>query len=78
MTIQWTRINNDANDNPRHVCHFLNFMKPGEKADYKLALSRARKLGGKKYHTKAFGGGIVFVSYNLDRINKSIESILSI
>ena len=53
-------------------------MLPGEKADYKLALSRARKLGGKKYHTKAFGGGIVFASYDLDRINKSIESLLSI
>lgn len=78
MSIQWTQVNNDVNGNPRYVCHFLNFMLPGEKADYNLALSRARKLGGKKYHTKAFGGGIVFASYDLDRINKSIESLLSI
>lgn len=75
MSIQWTRINNDVNGNPRHVCHFLNFMKPGEKANYTLALSRARKLGGKKYNTKGYGGGIVFKSYNLDNLTKMIESM---
>ena len=76
MTIQWTRISNDANGNPRYVCHFLNFIKPGEKADYTLALSRAKKLGGKKYHTNGYGGGIVFQSYNIGHINELIEELV--
>ena len=76
MSIQWTQVNNDANGNPRYVCHFLNFMRPWEKADYNLALSRARELGGKKYNTKGYGGGIVFQYYNLDNLSQMIESMM--
>ena len=56
-----TRVNNDVNGNPRYVFHFLAL------ADrYAEAVTVAEKLvGGKKYHTKSYGGGIVFQSYNV-------------
>ena len=55
------RINNDVNGNPRYVFHFLAL------ADhYSEAVEVAKKLiGGKKYHNKSYGGGIVFQSYNV-------------
>ena len=68
-----TRVNNDVNGNPRYVFHFLAL------ADhYGEAVAVAKKLiGGKKYHTKSYGGGIVFQSYNvqndLDTLNAYIE-----
>lgn len=75
----FTRIDNDANGNPRYVCHYTHLSTPIDRdADvsqrYTLALARARAIGGKKYHTKKYGGGIVFQSYSLpntcDSINK--------
>lgn len=39
---------------------------------YDLALERGRKIGGRKYNYKSFGGGIVFQSYNVDDLKKSI------
>lgn len=37
------------------------------------------KIGGRKYHVKSFGGGIVFQSYNLaeteEHIMRMIDSI---
>ena len=68
-----TRVNNDINGNPRYVFHFLAL------ADhYGEAVAVAKKLiGGKKYHTKSYGGGIVFQSYNvksdLDILNAYIK-----
>lgn len=68
-----TRVNNDVNGNPRYVFHFLAL------ADhYVEAVAVAKKLiGGKKYHTKSYGGGIVFQSYNvkceIEILNKYIE-----
>jgi len=69
--INFTRISNDTNGNPRYVSSFLNLLTsrehivtpPSEK--YALAVERAHKIGGKKYHTKKYGGGIVFQSYNI-------------
>lgn len=43
---------------------------------YKKALERAHKLGGKKFHNKQYGGGIVFQSYNLDDTEKSIHELM--
>ena len=68
-----TRVNNDVNGNPRYVFHFLAL------ADhYSGAVTVAKKLvGGRKYHTKSYGGGIVFQSYNvkcqIEILNKYIE-----
>lgn len=42
---------------------------------YKLALKKAKKIGGKKFHNKQFGGGIVFQSYNTADLIKSINEI---
>ena len=84
--IEFTRINNDANGNPRYVCHFLNLLSDKEQESYtgmsrissmySDAVHKARKIGGKKYHTKSYGGGIVFQSYNLPDLEKSILELV--
>ena len=89
-TIDWTRVNNDVNGNPRYVCHFLNFIKDADSLDlkvgrhphnndlqskYELALKRARTIGGRKFHNKQYGGGIVFQSYNLADTEQSILNL---
>jgi hypothetical protein len=72
------RINNDVNGNPRYVVHFLTLLNEGEHQgldvlqSFDLALKKARKVGGKVYRGKDFGGGIVFQSYNIiETINKA-------
>lgn len=68
--IDFTRINSDVNGNPRFVCHFLAFINRNEDAKlsldqkYTLALKRAKQLGGRKFHNKQYGGGIVFQMYD--------------
>lgn len=80
--IDFTRINNDTSGNPRYVVHFLTFItdKDRIKTDisymYELALSRSRKLGGRKYDNKQYGGGIVFQSYNTDKLQKDIFELM--
>ena len=72
------RINNDINGNPRFVVHFPALLNEGEGKGldvlqrFELALKKARKVGGKMYRGKDFGGGIVFQSYNI------LETILKI
>ena len=71
--INWTRINNDSNGNPRHVCHFLEFIGPKDDGvplteKYALAIKRAKTIGGRKYHNKQYGGGIVFQEYASDSL----------
>lgn len=83
--IDFTRVNNDVNGNPRLVVHFLqlltkeelnsNLLPTGIK--YDLALMRAKTVGGRKYHNKSYGGGIVFQEYDscLDAtVNRAFES----
>ena len=84
MSIEFTRVNNDVNGNPRYVCHFLNLLTYKESVNleiwisdkYKIACKRANKIGGRKYHTKSYGGGIVFQSYNLKDTEQSILDIV--
>lgn len=70
-----TRVNNDVNGNPRYVIHFLALLTDAEKdyngltldSRYSVAIARAKKLfGGKKFHNRQYGGGIVFQSYNVE------------
>ena len=85
--IEFTRINNDTNGNPRYVCHFLNFITdkdrrvwngvPEVSDRYALALSRSRQFGGRKFHNKQYGGGIVFQSYNIDDLSERIEKFVA-
>jgi hypothetical protein len=85
----FSRVNNDVNGNPRYVVHFLAFTSADDLSEYRgldkitqkynLALARARKLGGRKFHNKQFGGGIVFCTYNLrdlcEKINLTLAEI---
>lgn len=88
--IEFTRIKNDVNGNPRYVVHFLNLLTEKEVYEwpydehgrkvidkYALAVKRANKIGGRKYHTKAYGGGIVFQSYNLKELENYINKVVA-
>lgn len=66
----FTRINNDVNGNPRYVFHFLQLANT-----YEQALKLAKKLGGRKFHNKQYGGGIVIQSYSLEAEIKIINEI---
>lgn len=68
--ISFKRIDNDINGNPRYVCHFLNIAD-----NYETAVKKANSIGGRKYHTKSYGGGIVFQSYNIEDTAKRIKEI---
>ena len=62
------RLQNDVNGNPRFCLHwtFLEGTRdPGYEImhRYERVLKEARKLGGRKHHTKSFGGGVVFQCY---------------
>lgn len=72
--IEFTRVNNDVNGNSRYVCSWLNF----NTETYEEALEIAKEIGGKKFHNKQYGGGIVFGSvYNVQFLNKKInESVV--
>jgi len=81
MSIEFTRINNDVNGNPRYVCHFLNLISENYEMSiqlkYEFAIKKAKQLGGKKYNTKSYGGGIVFQSYNIQDLENSIIELRS-
>jgi hypothetical protein len=66
----FTRINNDINGNPRFVVHYLQMADT-----YERALYLGRKLGGRKFHNKQYGGGIAFQSYNTDQLAEKIKAI---
>jgi hypothetical protein len=76
--INFTRVNNDVNGNPRYVCHFLALLNEKEKDSgsigeiYSLAIKKANKIGGRKFHNKQYGGGIVFQSYNIQETERHI------
>lgn len=76
------RIDNNVNGNPRYVIHFLNLITDKESENlkveekYSFAANKARKLGGKKYHTRAYGGGIVFCTYNLNDLCKELNALV--
>ena len=79
--IEFTRIENDQNGNGRLVCHYINLLteaeKQGEAGDrYALAVKRAHRIGGRKYHTKRYGGGIVFQAYSEEELDRRIRAIL--
>lgn len=93
--INFTRINNDVNGNPRYVVHFLQILTPSEKEGaintrfyetyglnavsqlYALAVQRSHKIGGRRYHTRAYGGGIVFSTYNTTELEKDIKALIA-
>lgn len=85
LNFDWTRINNDTSGNPRYVLHFLNLNTRAEldavpwidsSQKYAIAVKRANCIGGKKFHNKQYGGGIVFQSYSLEDTECSILEVL--
>ena len=60
VDVEYVRVNNDVNGNPRYIIHFLDVADT-----YNEALNISRKIGGKKYRGKDFGGGIIIQSYSL-------------
>jgi hypothetical protein len=82
--IEVTRVNNDINGNPRRVVHFLSFVtEEDDRAQhdlhhlYEVALKRSRKIGGRKFHNKQYGGGIVFESYDDNELRKDIAQLMA-
>jgi hypothetical protein len=83
--IDFTRVNNNVNGHPRLVCHFFNFLTESERDSYgidnyrqlySLAVSRARKIHGKRFHNKQYGGGVVFATFDSPKeLTKRIQSI---
>lgn len=61
---RFTRVNSDINGNPRFAIHFLN-CEPKTWVDYGLTLAERyartvklmNRIGGRKFHTKQYGGG---------------------
>ena len=81
-TLHLTRITNDTNGNPRYVAHFLNLNTRAEldavpwvgaSEKYAIACKRANSIGGRKYHNRQYGGGIVFQSYSIDELAKHVS-----
>ena len=85
----WTRIKSDGNGNPRYVVHFLALVPDLDTPEiwdehgigtiswkYRQAVKRANKIGGRKFHNKSYGGGIVFQSYELRETEKAIKSVI--
>ena len=76
--MEFKRINNDINGNPRFVFHFLAFLgtETGSILErYQIALKKSRRLGGKAYKGKDFGGGIVLQSYNIQETIQRIKRL---
>jgi hypothetical protein len=91
--IEFTRVNNDVNGNPRYVCHFLALVNDADRAKadklestvkphqfsishlYDIAVRKSHKIGGRKFHNKQYGGGIVFQSYSLPELERHINEV---
>ena len=76
LPVKFDRVNSDLYGNPRYVCHYLEFITEKELRSYDWAIIRARRLGGKKYSTKKYAGGIVFQTYNTDELSKAINRMM--
>ena len=64
------RVDNDVNGNPRYVIHYLAFS-----LDYDKAVSAARSIGFRRYRARAFGGGFVGQSYDLESTARDIIAV---
>lgn len=67
----------------RVVVHYLNFLTRDEignsdvRDGYGRAVARAKRIGGKRYRAKWYGGGIVFEGCNLKELEQSIKDIVA-
>ena len=83
--IELTKVNNSHNGISRVVVHYLNFLTENEMSEhgvksgehlFNIALERAKKIGGKKYRAKWYGGGIVFQCQNKRILTERINEIV--
>ena len=63
------QVTNDTNGNPRYVIHYLTIA-----GSYSDALNVIRKIGGRVYTAKWYGGGLVFSTYTLEQ---TLEELLA-
>lgn len=81
---QFTRIDNDVNGNPRYVLHFLHLLTQAEReakysthgGRYALAVARGNDAGGRKYHNRSYGGGVVFQSYSVPELCAHLNDMM--
>lgn len=79
--IEFVKIRHDSNGNPRYVCHFsaLDVISGNQSFGvgyrYDAAVKLARTIGGRRFHNKQYGGGIVFQSYSLESTVADISRI---
>lgn len=79
---QFSKVKSDVNGNPRYVIHFLALDVHGWQSNislsgrYAIACKLANQIGGKKYHNKSYGGGIVFQSYSLQELCNRLNKLL--
>lgn len=75
--LKFYKVKNDMNGNPRVVVHFLDLLPPRQEGDhadlYEQARRIARRIGGRVYTGKDYGGGFVFQAYNLDNLFERIN-----
>lgn len=76
------QIKADRNGNRRYVVHFSALLTREESAapsqdQFNLALSKARKRGGKVYRGSVYPGGIVFQAYNEPELIAKIAAVKS-
>lgn len=76
------RVNSDSNGNPRYAIHFTLCTPDSYKDEgsivgvYPSVCKLMNTIGGRKYHNKSYGGGIVFQSYNLNETAKAINELI--
>lgn len=76
-----TRVKADTYGNPRYVWHYLDMLTDVERGirhgltGCEIAVKRARKIGGKRYRGRDFGGGIVFTTYSPEVVQDKIDRL---
>jgi hypothetical protein len=82
-------IKPDINGNSRRVIHWYAFITHEDRVDragvgrststsmYEWALRKARKLGGRKFHNKQYGGGIVFQASSDEEVYALVERAIN-
>lgn len=82
----FTKQTHDINGNPRYAIHFLNLIPSNFDLkqngiiglyDFVLNLNKKLSLGGRKYHNKKYGGGLIFQSYSLRSTINYLEEKLN-
>lgn len=76
-------VNNDSNGNARYVVHYLDLLTQAQLdmsvdlgvSKYAMALGNAKRINGRKFHNKQFGGGIVFSCCSRSEIAEMVSRV---